>query len=386
MHQTDLLIIGAGPYGLAAAAYARRRGVDTLLLGEPMSFWRQHMPRGMYLRSGLDWHLDPLEVKTLAAYLELRGIPEQEAQPLPVELFLDYAQWFQDEYALHPAPALVRELRWRDGRFEASLEDGERLLAANALVAAGFGSFVNVPAELAAKLPAGRYSHTCHTVDFDFLRGRRCLIVGGRQSAYEWAALIHESGAAAVHVSHRHAAPRFAASDWSWVSGMIRATTEIPGWFRRQPPEEQEAIRQRFWAEGRLKLEPWLAPRLGKANIHVWPNTTVASCEARPSGELVVQLDSGAAFPVDHVILATGYRVDARQLPYLSPESILPELAVADGYPVLDEQFQSSIPGLFFTGLPSARDFGPFFGFVAGCGAAAKIIGEQLAGFQVSGA
>lgn len=219
-----------------------------------------------------------------------------------------------------------------------------------------------------------------------FLRGRRCLIVGGRQSAYEWAALIHESGAAAVHVSHRHAAPRFAASDWSWVSGMIRATTEIPGWFRRQPPEEQEAIRQRFWAEGRLKLEPWLAPRLGKANIHVWPNTTVASCEARPSGELVVQLDSGAAFPVDHVILATGYRVDARQLPYLSPESILPELAVADGYPVLDEQFQSSIPGLFFTGLPSARDFGPFFGFVAGCGAAAKIIGEQLAGFQVSGA
>src|SRR5579884_1688108 len=69
-----------------------------------MSFWRQHMPRGMYLRSGLDWHLDPLEVKTLAAYLELRGIPEQEAQPLPVELFLDYAQWFQDEYASIPRP------------------------------------------------------------------------------------------------------------------------------------------------------------------------------------------------------------------------------------------------------------------------------------------
>jgi FAD-dependent urate hydroxylase len=386
VHQSQLLIIGAGPYGLAAAAYARHRGVDTLLLGEPMSFWREHMPRGMYLRSGLDWHLDPLETKTLAAYLELRDIPEQAAQPLPVELFLDYAQWFQDEYNLHPEPSLVRELRWSDDGFEVLLESGGRLLAANVLVAAGFGSFVNIPAELAAKLPAGRYSHTCHTVDFAFLRDRRCLIVGGRQSAYEWAALIHEAGAAAVHVSHRHAAPRFAGSDWSWVSGMIRATTETRGWFRWQPPEEQEAIRQRFWAEGRLKLEPWLAPRLDTADIHVWPQTTVASCDARPSGELAVQLDNGAAFPVDHVILATGYRVDVSKIPYLSPLSILPELAVADGYPVLDEEFQSSIPGLFFTGLPSTRDFGPFFGFVAGCGAAAKIIGERLAGSQVSSA
>ena len=44
-------IIGAGPYGLAAAAHLRARSVETRIFGEPMEFWKRHMPRGMFLRS-----------------------------------------------------------------------------------------------------------------------------------------------------------------------------------------------------------------------------------------------------------------------------------------------------------------------------------------------
>ena len=50
MSDTDVAIIGAGPYGLAAAAHLRRAGVAVRLLGDPMSFWRS-MPAGMLLRS-----------------------------------------------------------------------------------------------------------------------------------------------------------------------------------------------------------------------------------------------------------------------------------------------------------------------------------------------
>ena len=46
----DLAIIGAGPYGLATAAYAKRRGLDYMLLGPTMEFWRAHMPEEMVLR------------------------------------------------------------------------------------------------------------------------------------------------------------------------------------------------------------------------------------------------------------------------------------------------------------------------------------------------
>ena len=91
MKQTQLLVIGAGPYALSAAALAQQHGIDTVVLGGPMGFWRQNMPAGMFLRSGPDWHLDGAAVHTLQAFLEERGIQPGEADPLPVGVFLDYA-------------------------------------------------------------------------------------------------------------------------------------------------------------------------------------------------------------------------------------------------------------------------------------------------------
>jgi FAD-dependent urate hydroxylase len=97
-----------------------------------------------------------------------------------------------------------------------------------------------------------------------------------------------------------------------------------------------------------------------------------------PGGQLLVALDTGTTFEVDHVILATGYRVNIHNVPFLAPNGLLDELAVADGFPVLDEDFQSSIPGLYFSGLPATRDFGPFFGFTVGCPVAGKVIVERV--------
>jgi len=46
---------------------------------------------------------------------------------------------------------------------------------------------------------------------------------------------------------------------------------------------------------------------------------------------------------------------------------------------VLDEHMQTSVPGLFVTGFAATHDFGPFFGFVRACPAAARIIVPELA-------
>ncbi len=68
--QVRLLIIGAGPYGLAMAAYAKSRGIEFIIIGRPMDFWKSNMPAGMFLRSDCDWHIDPLDVHTVYDFLQ----------------------------------------------------------------------------------------------------------------------------------------------------------------------------------------------------------------------------------------------------------------------------------------------------------------------------
>ena len=70
MQVVSLLVVGAGPYGMAVAAQAIERGVDTVVVGHPMGFWTDHMPEGMFLRSGTDWHLDASDIDTFEAFLE----------------------------------------------------------------------------------------------------------------------------------------------------------------------------------------------------------------------------------------------------------------------------------------------------------------------------
>lgn len=376
MTQTSLLVVGAGPYGLSTAAHAGARGIDTVVVGNPMGFWRDNMPAEMFLRSGPDWHLDAAGVHTLEAFLEVRGIAPTEVDPLPVSLFLDYADWFRAAEALDVRDDLVASLERADGRFEAVLESGERLTAETVVAAPGIRYFANLP-PWAGSLPAQRSNHTCELVRFDELAGTRVLIVGGRQSAYEWAALLAEHGAARVDVVHRHDVPRFERVSWRFVDAYIETTLRVPGWWRGLPESQRTAIAQRFWEAGRLTLEHWLTPRLPGERIHRHPRAEVVETRARDGAdEIAVRLTDGEQLVVDHIVFASGYRADLTRVPYLT--GLLNAIDITDGFPSLDLAFGTTVPGLYITGFAATRDFGPFFGFLKGCPAAATIIAEDL--------
>ena len=81
---------------------------------------------------------------------------------------------------------------------------------------------------------------------------------------------------------------------------------------------------------------------------------------------------------MDSVILATGYKVDISNVPYLSAGNIIGQLESRNGFPVLNEDFETSVPGLFITSMPATQDFGPFFGFTIAARVSARLICNAL--------
>ena len=173
--------------------------------------------------------------------------------------------------------------------------------------------------------------------------------------------------------------PRFERVSWTFVDPYLESTMRVRGWWRSLPKAEQDAITKRFWEVGRLTLEYWLTPRLASQAIHRWPGTEVVRAEpAGADGELRVRLSDGQDLSVDRVVFASGYRADLARVPYLA--GVIDRIKVTDGFPVLDEAFGASLSRLYLPGFVATRDFGPFFGFVKGTSAAARlIVGDLLA-------
>ncbi|MEU6218229.1 FAD-dependent oxidoreductase [Streptomyces sp. NPDC047022] len=373
---TNVLFVGAGPYGLSAAALARERGMDTQVVGRPMGFWYEHMPEGMLLRSGTDWHLDAAGVHTFEAYLRERGLTRDEVVPIPLALFRDYAEWFRRVKQVTVRLEHVLDITRRDGGFDAELTGGGHIHAQAVVAAPGVGYFRQVPG-WAAGVPEARATHSAGLVRFDALAGRRVLIVGGRQSAYEWAALLAEHGADRVDIVHRHPVPRFEAVSWKFFDDCVEGTLRVAGWWRRMTATERNAIVTQCWQAGRGTLEPWLPARLNPEVVHVWPDAEIVHARGGEGDDAVrVTLSGAESLTADQVVFATGFAPDLARVPYLA--GLLDRIATREGFPLLDENFQTSVPGLYLTGFAASQDFGPFLGFVKAAPASATILVRHL--------
>ncbi|MDB5240188.1 MAG: putative dimethylaniline monooxygenase [Spirosoma sp.] len=374
-HQT--LIVGAGPFGLGLAAYLNRRGHDYCLVGKPLEFWEKHMPAGMLLRSNANWYLDPDHQWTIERFFAEQHPNHRASQPIAREHYIEYMRWMMQQSGIPVLNHYVSHLAHQEPGFRAQLDNGQTIQARNVVLATGFQYFAHSPNYLTDKIPAGRYAHTCDAVRMEVYRNRRVLLIGGRQSAFESAALLREGGAAHVHLSYRHDTPAFAEADWSWVEKIVAHLATHPGWFGELPAAEQADYRYRLWAEGRLKVEPWLKGRVTQPDVILHPRTELVSATLQPDGALRTTLTNGEVLVVDDILLATGYQVDITRLPFLSL-SLLQMVRVEQGFPLLDLNFQSSLPGLYFNSLAAGHSFGPFFGFTVGVRTAASLIGRAL--------
>lgn len=101
MTVSDVLVIGAGPFGLSISTHLRNRGVEHTIVGRPMNTWRNHMPLGLFLKSEPYGSAisAPARGYDLATYSRLHGFDDyvDRVGPLSLDRFLGYADWFTEQ-------------------------------------------------------------------------------------------------------------------------------------------------------------------------------------------------------------------------------------------------------------------------------------------------
>lgn len=390
MTNNDVVIIGAGPYGLSAAAHLRSiKGLETRVFGEPMSFWHKNMPAGMLLRSPWEaTHIaDPDKALTLESYVSARG--NHLSKPIPVDRFVDYGRWFQKQAVPDLDNRKVKLVEQATGGFRVTTEDGEILHSRRVVVATGIASFASRPPEF-NDLPAALVSHSCDHSDLSRFAGKRVVVVGAGQSALESGALLHEAGAE-IEILVRN--PRVHWLGWKGKISRFKTLGRIlysprdvgpagvsqlvarPDYFRKLPREFQNRIDRRSI---RPAGSGWLMDRLKDVPIHTGIHIKSASSSA---GRLRITLSDGNERIADHIICATGYRIDIAKYPFLSPK-LVSAIDRVKGYPQLNPGLESSVPGLHFLGAPAAWSFGPVLRFVSGTYYAVQALTHKIAASQ----
>jgi cation diffusion facilitator CzcD-associated flavoprotein CzcO len=403
MDTCDVAVLGAGPYGLSMAAHLRQStSIDLRLIGEPMSFWERHMPQGMLLRSPrvASDLADPHRRFTLEAYEKSTGGPfvvkmpptvtdeftvRDMAKKIPLADFIKYGHWFLRRANLPLDTRLVSRVEIASEGFELIFDGGESLRTKKVVVAGGIAPFARIPKPF-ADLPSCLASHTSQHTDLGKFRGKDVLVIGAGQSALESAVLLDEAGAH-VQVMIRQPLMRWLGINRRWMhtkffSWMFYGPADVgpagvsllvqrPNLYRRLPRTLQDR-----WAPRSIRpaASCWVKARCVNVKIH----TGRFVVQARPEGERVrVQSNDGMERLFDHVLLGTGYRVDIARYPFLSPE-VLEKIKRVDGFPVLDNGFETSLSGMHFVGAPSTWSFGPLMRFVAGAEFAAPAVAHRI--------
>lgn len=386
----DVAIIGAGPYGLSVAAHLAPTNRKLCVFGTPMQTWRAQMPNGMRLKSeGFASRLyDPDGEYPLSRFCREQGIAYADVG-LPVErgTFAEYGQEFARRYVPMLEDRTVVALRQSGPEFELSTADGQQVRAKRVVCAVGISHYAHV-APVLAGLPPDLLSHSSAHHDLSGFAGRAVAVVGGGASATDCAALLAEAGAV-THLLTRRPALRFHAppTPRSRKERMLRPTTTLGhGWkqvlcaeapliFHAMPKKFRVAVTQRFLGPAPC----WFVREQVEAGVAVQTNVRITGAAAR-NGRAALDLATPtgtARLEVDHVIAATGYKVDLGRLQFLD-EALRRRISTAAGAPALSSWFESSAPGLFFVGPTAANCFGPLLRFACGAEFTAKRVTRRL--------
>jgi len=187
--ETEVLVIGAGPAGLAVAATLQERGRRPLVIEKAAQVgasWRNHYSR--------------LHLHTVKALSALPGLPFPEAAPryVPRQGVVDYLAAYAAKAGIEPcfgeeATAIVRD---EAGRWRTSMRSGRGIVADAVVVTTGANNHPFTPSIEGEGhfRPAGRIAHSRDYRDATPFIGQRVLVVGMGNTGAEIALDLAENG------------------------------------------------------------------------------------------------------------------------------------------------------------------------------------------------
>jgi thioredoxin reductase len=269
------------------------------------------------------------------------------------------------------------------------LDSGEPVHARTVVMAAGHRMHARTPEQLEGiARESDLVSHASEQPDLAQFRGRRVAVIGAGQSALETVALLHENGAEAILIARR------AAVEWDTPprggetklyrlrrpqSGLGRGWPKLllethADFVRPLPqPMRHKVLGAVLGPSGAY----WLRERV-EPYVEVRGDSQVVSAEVahdRVLLQLATSTGESECIEVDHVIAATGYCYNLDRLDLLDP-GLRDDIHTVGGFPHLSSHLESSVPGLYFTGLAAGGTFGPVMRFVCGT----EFAGPRVAG------
>jgi len=352
------------------------------------------MPKGMLLKSdGFASNIyDPEGQFTLKEFCAERGIPYADTGiPVRLETFTEYGLAFKERIVPELEDKLVASIEQTGEGYQLRIDDGELVNARRVILAVGITHFEYVPESL-AHLPAEFLSHSARHSEPEVFSGRSVVVIGAGASALDWAGLLHEAGVN-VQLVARQTALKFHGrptgqprSVWERIQ---RPQTGLgPGW-RSSFYANAPAVFHRLPESLRLEvvgrtLGPsggWFIKDKVVGKVPLLLGYTVEGAEVQGNQvQLRLRAQDGAERKIlaDHIIAATGYKVDLERLTFLS-SGIRSEITAVESTPVLSSDFESSVRGLYFVGIAAANSFGPVMRFAFGADFAARTITRALA-------
>ena len=348
MENSDAVVIGAGPAGLAAAACLIQRGLRPMVLeraGDLGASWRSHYER--------------LHLHTVKTHSALPGLPFPASAPRYVSRqgVVDYLAAYATHHRIAPrVGADVASIVPRDGGWQVATAAGQRYAAPAVVVATGANNRPNRPEFNGQAAFAGRIVHSGDYRNAAPFRGRRVLVVGMGNTGAEIALDLAEQGATAalsvrspLNIVYRDVLGRptqltsmaLARLPDRWGDAIARwLCTVTVGDIDRYGLQRSELSPLRQLREhGRTPvIDIGTLARIQSGEIAVFPGID----RFTPDG---VRFVDGREAPFDAVVLATGYSAGVERL---FPETEVP--LDANGMP-RDVIGQGALRGAYFVGF-----------------------------------